>query len=307
MDQKNERRYDYEQYLSDGLRTLYFDDPRYATLRELIENDDELIFAVRKDEIHIYYRGGRILKLTKSHNKIKFAFDMKYAKIKKGSTELNEYGALFEQLNKIPATYDEKKWIEHFNDLKSCMKYYRENVSRNPERKLQQDLELNNRDFKGEVIIVDNEYGVREEHRVGSKLCKVDLVSLYKDNGEYKVCLIELKLGDGAIDKKAGIVDHINDYKTFVDTRRNDIIASINNLVEYKRANNFLRNVPDNFKLSEDTEICVSILCYNLPKDKTSKVLSYIRDDISFKLHCNTRLNDDCLQLFKKDILGELL
>ena len=58
--------YDYEQYLSDKLQSLYFDSEQYSSLRKLIESDKELVFAVRKNEIHIYYLGGRILKIKGS-------------------------------------------------------------------------------------------------------------------------------------------------------------------------------------------------------------------------------------------------
>ena len=80
---------------------------------------------------------------------------MKYAKKQKASDELNEYGDIIKKLNENP--YDVDLWVEHFNKLKLCMKNYRENVSPNPERQLQQVLELENRDFDGEVVIIDNE------------------------------------------------------------------------------------------------------------------------------------------------------
>ncbi len=302
---------DYEQHLSDALEGLFFKAPQYEKLRELIkvqcqDKSDGVIFAVRKNEIHIYYLGGRILKITKSYNKLRFFFDLKYAKKQKASDELNEYGDIIKKLNENQ--YDVDLWVEHFNKLKLCMKNYRENVSPNPERQLQQVLELENRDFDGEVVIIDNEYGVREEHSKNSKLCKVDLVALYKDSAKYKICLIELKLGDGAIAGKAGITDHIKSCKLFLGKRKRDIIASVNNLIEYKKSNGFLLNAPSDIKLCEDTEICVSVLCYDLPEQKRSKAESFIEEggkEISFELHFNTRLKSCCHILSKKDILGE--
>ncbi len=297
---------DYEQYLSDELKTLYFDDERYSTLRILIELDKEVVFAVRKDQIHIYYLGGRILKIIKSYNRLKFSFDLKYAKKEKGEDELNEYGDIINKLNDNP--YDVDLWIKHFDILKCCMGNYRKRISNNAERQLQQDIELENRDFKGEVVVIDNEYGVRELHTITSKLCKVDLVTLYQDSGKYKICLVELKCGDGAIDGKAGITDHIDDFKIFLNKRKADIIASINNLIEYKKSNHSLYNVPDDIKLCEDTEICVSILCYDLPERQKNKVLLAIEEGkkgITFELHYNVDLNSRCHRLTKKDILGE--
>lgn len=303
---------DYEQYLTKELEALYFDTVRYSELRRRIQSDKDIIFAVRKDQIHIYYLGGRILKLTKFYNKstksyeLRFAFDQKYTKKEKGSDERNKYGNIIKNLSDNPC--NDELWIKYFNDLKLCMKEYRNTVSHNPERQLQQNLELNNRDFNDDVIVVDNEYGVRHEHKKDSKLCKVDLVTLYRDNGEYKICLVELKLGDGAIDGKAGIADHIADFELFLNERKADIIASINNLIQYKKKNNSLYNAPNDIKITEDTDICVSILCYDLPENKKAKALSFIdnaRADITFDLHCNLELKCGNFQLTKKDILGE--
>lgn len=293
---------DYEQYLSEKLKALYFGNEK---LCNLIQSDKELIFAVRKDEIHIYYLGGRILKITKSYDKLKFSFDWKYARKEKGSDEFNEYSDTLKMLNDNP--YDVDLWIKHFKVLKHCMENFRKNVSHNAERQLQQELELANRDFNGEVIVVDNEYGVRQEHNRSSKLCKVDLVTIYKDSGKYKICLVELKRGGGAIGGKAGIAEHIGDFDVFLKKRKPDIIASINNLIEYKKSNHSLFNVPDGIKISEDTDICVSILCYDLPEQQWSRTLSLIeekRKEINFDLHCNIKLNSKCLGLSKKDILG---
>lgn len=295
--------YEYEQHLSDDLEKIYFGN---SELRKLIESDNELIFAVRKNEIHIYYLGGRILKITKANKMLRFSFALKYAKKKRGSDELNEYGDIIKELNANPYNID--LWIKHFGDLKRSMQYYRKNVSPNAERQLQQILELNNRDFNGEVIVVDNEYGVREVHDRSSKLCKVDLVAVYKDSGKYKICLIELKCGDDAIDGKAGISDHIKDYKKFLDKRKKDIIASVNNLIEYKRANKFLSNVPSAIELDEeDTEICVSILCYDLPDRKRDNALSAIKEtgkDITFDLYYNLDMDSSYHKITRKDILA---
>lgn len=289
---------DYEQYLSDTLKNIYFGD-QYSVLREKIQSDKELIFSVRKDQIHIYYLGGRILKITKSYNKPKLYFDKKYAKKKKRSDELNEYSGIIANLNSNP--YDVDLWMQHFDDLKRCIKMYRYNVYPQDERKLQQEIELANKDFSREVVVIDNEYGVREKRTKSVPLYKVDLVTLYEDNGQYKICLVELKCGDGAIDKKSGIADHIKAFKTIITTRKADIIASVNNLIEYKKSNRSLDNVPDDIILNEDTDICASILCYDLhnktvAQSEIEKGKAYITEngkyELPFKLYHNLNLSE---------------
>lgn len=302
----------YIQHLLPELKQLYFNDERYIDLRNFIASkcNDEVVFAVRKNEIHIYYLGGRILKITKAYNYLKLTIDLKYAKKQKGSDELNQYGDTIKKLNST-SYKDPKKvtklWKKHWEDLKRCMEIYRKNVSHNDERQLQQKLELANRDFSNEVVVIDNEYGVRKEHKRSSKLCKVDLVTLYRNGEKYKICLIELKFKDGAIDKKAGISDHIADFDVIVNARKRDVIESVNNLIEYKKLNGSLYNVPNDLKLSEDTEICASILCYNLEdKEKASREISNgNKKGITFDLHFNLRLSDKRLKLTKEDILGQ--
>lgn len=303
---------EYEQYL-DKLELLYCDDERYIQLRNLIQSDKEIIFAVRKDEIHIYYLGGRILKITKSYDRLKFSFDSKYAKRQKGSDELNEYGDIIKKLNDNP--YDVYLWIEHFDDLKRCMKYFRENISPNAERQLQQALELANRDFNGEVIVIDNEYGVREVHDRNSKLCKVDLVVLFKgDDGKYKICLTELKKGNGATGGKAGIKEHIQDFKVFTVKRKSDIVNSVENLIKYKTSKKIaaISNYPSGGIELDKDNIYISILCYDLASERKIKnvekeIMQTIDDETKRILpyfHYNLRMKEtDDYTLSKADLL----
>ena len=158
---------DYEQYLSNELKNFYFGD-QYRVLRERIQSDKELVFSVRKDQIHIYYLGGRILRITKSYKKLKLFFDIKYAKTKKRRGELNEYAGIIAKLNDNP--HDIDLWMQHFDDLKRCIKMYRDNVYPQGERQLQQEIELENKDFSREVVVIDNEYGVREKRTKSSPL-----------------------------------------------------------------------------------------------------------------------------------------
>lgn len=301
---------DYEQHLSDGLKALFFDDARYSGLRAVIREKD-LVFAVRKDEIHLYYLGGRILKITASYGRLRFAFDEKYAKRKPGSGEQADK-TMLEALRNAP--FDVDLWVSHLPDLMTCMERYRADIVHNEERQLQQDLELANRDFNGEVVIVDNEYGVREEHSSGSKLCKFDLVALYRDKETYKICLIELKYGRGALGGKAGIVDHIDDFNKILSCRKEDIVNSVNNLVGYKRDLGYLSHVPADFRLGNDTEICVSVLCYGLNEAGREYAQTMMKQgraaiegegNVGFDLHFNGTLMRRDLVLTKRALLGE--
>lgn len=356
---------DYEQHLSDALKNLYFDDARYKRLRETIndqckDNDDDLIFAVRKNEIHIYYRGGRLLKIadTAKGTSLKIYTDPKYA------GDEHDPNNEIVKLNALDTSEKENVtiWCEKLDKLKDYVaRYYTEHG--NKERLLQHKLELNNRDFKGEVVIIDNEYGVRKlaaklthldkskdnfgeftetelqilsKHepkltaesvramsddelkrlKLEYKLCKVDLVALFKgDDGKYKICLIELKKGYDAIGGKAGIKDHIQDFKIFIQYRKDDIIKSVENLIEYKKSKavNTITNYPaDGIEL--DTEnIYVSILCYDLSTlgqiKSAENNIKQVYDDEAKKilphLHYNLRLKEtDGYTLIKASLLA---
>lgn len=341
---------DYEQHLDEDLKRLYFKDDRYKPLRELIKKQckdkDGLIFAVRKNEIHIYYRGGRLLKIndTDKGSSLKIYTDPKYA------GDEHDPNNEIVKLNALDTSEKENVtiWCEKLEKLKGYVaRYYTEHG--NKERLLQHNLELNNRDFKGEVVIIDNEYGVRKlaaklthldklKHNFGEftetelkilsehepaltaervramsddklkslkleyKLCKVDLVALFKgDDGKYKICLIELKKGYGAVGGKAGIKDHIQDFKIFIEYRKSDIVKSVKNLIEYKKCDKIgtIKNYPEG-DIELDTEnIYISILCYDFENqrqkasvknnicqafnDKTKTILPHLHYNLDLK------------------------
>lgn len=310
----------YIQHLLPELKQLYFNDERYIDLRNIIKEqcekkEDGLVFAVRKNEIHIYYRGGRLLKITDTDKgkTLKIYTDPKYAGDSKDPNNK------IVQLNKEDTSKSAAVWCENLEKLKGYVADYY-SVQGNKERLLQHNLELNNRDFNGEVVIIDNEYGVRkiaallthldrsneetfckftdkeleilsrrkltsedvramsdkelDNLRLDYKLCKVDLVALFKGNdGKYKICLTELKKGNGATGGKAGIRDHIRDFKIFLKYRKEDIVKSVEKLIEYKTSKEIdtLANyLPSGIELDREN-IYISILCYDLSSDKKRK------------------------------------
>lgn len=324
----------YEQHLDENLKRLYFDDVRYKPLREIIneqckDKDDGLIFAVRKNEIHIYYRGGRLLKISDMANGtvLKLYTDPKYAADKGTNNEIAKLNA--EDISKNASV-----WCDSLEKLKNCVaRYY--TIHGNKERLLQHKLELNNRDFNGEVVIIDNEYGVRmhaaklshldrskntfgkftdgelailserglnkdtvlamtddelKQLKLEYKLCKVDLVALFKgDDGKYKICLTELKKENGATCGKAGIKDHIRDFKIFTGKRKDDIVKSVENLIKYKTNERIdtLLNYPENGIELDKENIYISILCYDLSTDNKIK---NVENDIIQALNTDKRI-----------------
>lgn len=348
---------DYEQHLSGNLRKLYCETECYEPLRNIVREwcrdaGDGLVFAVRKNEIHIYYRGGKILEITeaKRASALKICTDPKYAGDKDDPN--NE----IKRLNNSPLPKTESAWRERLNKLKSYIAPYQQSKD---ERRLQHNLELNNRDFNDDVVIIDNEYGVRkyaallthldkkgknygeftdkeleilagrgltrkqvldmtdderEQLRLDYKLCKVDLVALVKDvDGKYKICLIELKKGNDAIDGKAGIKDHMRDFKIFINERKADIVKSTENLIKYKTSKEIdtVSNYRSDEVVIDKENIFVSIVCYNLKSDKRKSVKKAIDQSYSERyeialpnFHYNlTKEEDSTYKLHREDLL----
>lgn len=356
---------DYKQHLGENLKRLYFEDKRYESLRELIKKQcqdkiDGLIFAVRKNEIHIYYRGGRLLKITDMANgtALKIYTDPKYA-----GDENNPKNEIA-KLNTLDTSISENIsiWYDKLEILKKYVADYY-SLHGNKERLLQHKLELNNRDFNGEVIIIDNEYGVRKlaaklthldrsnketfgkfteteleilsKHnpplteetvlamtddelarlKLEYKLCKVDLVALFKgDDGKYKICLTELKKGYGATGGKAGIKDHIQDFKIFTKSRKGDIVQSVKNLLAYKTSAEIgtIANYPAGGIELDEENIYISILCYDLETqrqinstaEKIKQALDGEDESISSYFYYNLSIKEsENYILRKKDLL----
>ena len=317
---------EYVQHLSNNLKRLYFEDPRYKNLRILIKEQckdktDGLVFAVRKNEIHIYYRGGRLLKITDKENKgaaLKIYTNPNYA----GADPNNEIA----KWNEYDTSKDAAIWCDNLEKLKGYLTRFYQGKRGNDERLLQHMLELNNRDFNGEVVVIDNEYGVQkiatrfshldrkkkdnfgkftkhelsilaernltpdevlnmtdkelEDFRRDYKLCKVDLVALFKgDDGKYKICLIELKKGNGATGGPSGIKDHMRDFKLFTEVRKNDIVKSVENLIASKTSDKIdtIANYPAGGIELDKENIYISILCYDL---STNKKMENVENDI---------------------------
>lgn len=315
----NEKFLEYEQHLGKALKELYFEDKRYEPLRDIIkeqckDKSDGLVFAVRKNEIHIYYRGGRLLKITATTDgtALKIYTDPDYALDKNNPNGENE----IEKLNAADTSQGASVWCENIEKLKKYVIHHYANTRGNAERLLQHKLELNNRDFNGEVVIIDNEYGVRkiaarishldrskqdsfgkftdselailskrepkltkddvldmtndelESLRRDYKLCKVDLVALFKgDDGKYKICLTELKKGNDATGGKSGIKDHIRDFTVFTGDRTKDIVKSVENLLKYKTNEKLagtIANYPSSGIELDREHIYISVLCYDL-------------------------------------------
>jgi len=187
-------------------------------LTGLLRKDYTLDCNIRDNQIHIYYRGGKIMDLKKSRNGYKAAWDKRYQK-----PESEEF---WKGKNKLPSEIKEKadldEWILNIPRLKQIMDINLSVGNGNNEREYQQlvvkenniDRTANGTDY----FIIDTEY----KHKASC----FDMVALKWPSkghirglrGDYKpqLAFIEMKFGDGALIGNAGIRKHLDDLQEFL-------------------------------------------------------------------------------------------
>lgn len=194
-----------------GLSPEFFRDLTEGPLRPLLDRvqaDDTLLMGLREDYLNVYYRGGSLLKVSRSPGGYTSHFDPKYAK---GSP-------LDLPPSNVHPTGHVDAWMARVPSLKDTMDRW---LTRHPktEREMQQLLaRANNRGVTGQdsdVYVCDIEYA--------SRLGRFDIVGVHwastgparKNTERARLVLGELKVGDGAVGGKAGLHDHLRDLEAF--------------------------------------------------------------------------------------------
>ncbi len=172
------------------------------------EHKDELFIGVRNDYLNLYYNCDSIAKIEykKQDEKIDCEIDKYYLdgnhynskdKEKRLKIELKEIYKQFEVIKK------------HSNNKAT------------PEKKAQSKLVLlNNENLDSNWFCIDVEYVKSFNNRAEKKEAdfngRFDIIALTKMK-PYKVALIELKYGSGAIGGTSGIYKHVEDFSKFCE------------------------------------------------------------------------------------------
>jgi hypothetical protein len=179
---------------------------------ERVKVDHTLMLAIRDGYINIYYRGGNILRIAGNPSKRSYqaTFDEKY-----NMTQLS----LPPHPTPIGAPEDAATWVKAFPVLKEVMDYYF-STNQKPEREFQQLVarENNNSTISNETeyFISDIEFADSDLHARFDMLGIRWLASSRKSGSNCRAALIEMKYGDGALDKKSGLVDHLKKIDDFI-------------------------------------------------------------------------------------------
>ena len=268
-----------------------------------VNSDSTLALEIRENYINIYYRGGNLLKIGEKDGVYSAFFDTQYINTGRSYT-------LPSTLAKVS---DVAEWLDKIPLLKNEMDLW---FGKNPknEREFQQLLVREN-NFKGaakgtDYYISDIEYANTEG--------RFDLIAVYwpsssserKDNKNVGLALIEMKYLDGALRGKAGIIEHIQDMKNYLDPANNNLVLlkdEMKQVFNQKQALGLLDNQKQIEKFNDRKPEYIFVLTNHDPDskilyDELQKVKA-IANDLPFDLKFATS-NFMGYGLYKQNIYG---
>lgn len=184
-------------------------------LFDVIANDPELSFEIRKDnEVIVYYRKGKILTIKYTD---KNEFQIK--PLDKGYYKDVIQIDLFEPQNLAYTLKNTSYLRNYFKQAKKIIYNHKVGL----EFSVQQNIALGNRNFNNRFLVVDMEWQfsqteIKKTERVGRT--RIDLIIVDTQVNEFgtnDIYLTELKVGTGSVVGKSGIIDHIKKTKAIID------------------------------------------------------------------------------------------
>lgn len=195
-----------------------------------IWKDRTLDLQIRSNEVHIYYRGGRLLNINRNATGYYCGFDTNY---------INDNEAISNKFpSKMYSENDAHEIVKTFPELKQAMDFYFVEQKDKSEREFQQLIVRENNysilSNATDYFIVDVEYDAPAN---GSKKARFDLLAIkWESDGKRrqdaglksfppKLAICELKYYTQALEGKSGLIGHVEDVANFVSSSRN--IASL--------------------------------------------------------------------------------
>jgi len=204
-------------------------------LFDFVKGNRDYCIEIRDGYLCVYYKGGRILKISVSSIDYSFNFDIKYLN-KRGATR-NERVCKDDALRIwIEGKHSMTEWLAKFDVLKKMMdEWFIENPKE--ERDVQQRLLALNTFQNAGCQIVDIELAVPQElipagcNIRAKDYGRFDLIAVRCDGGKFVPIIIELKNGVNAFgtaseskdtfDNSSGLVGHYNKIGSFLTEERN--------------------------------------------------------------------------------------
>lgn len=266
---------------------------------ERVQKDHTLMLAIRDGYVNIYYRGGNILKATKNGDSYKTFFAVQYAKSEQVVANPEE---------DIRNKADAQKLVACFSERKNIMDEYFAGRSKTTEQEFQQ---LVARENNNSSISNETEYFVSDIEVTVPHLTRFDIVAIRwlasqrKKGSNCRAALIEMKYGDGAIEGKAGLLEHLKDMAEFISNREEytDLLKTMesqfNQLDELQLLdfNKGTSNAKVKLNPEDKPEVIFILANHNPRSTKLQKILS----DPEFDKYEQLKLFDLilCLKLFR--------
>ena len=190
-------------------------------LLQYIKKDDTLDLEIRDNYLNIYYRGHNVLKIDWNRKNKEFI-----TKAEEDYPINNTF--LKTSIYELSNSFEAKNWDKYFPSAKQKIDNYHKRAT---EREFQQLVVRENNyssiSIGADYFILDFEYETGERK---SDLTKFDLIAVewsskgwargLKKDYKPKLVIIEVKYGDGSLNnEKAGILDHIEKFKSFKQKR----------------------------------------------------------------------------------------
>ncbi len=231
-------------------------------LEQVKKNRQKLCLEVRKGKeyyINIYYRGGRLLKITQKNAGYCFCFNTKYCLHKSDESKYN----LLNSLNQNCI----QNYIENFETMMLEMDSW---LKEHPkaEREFQHKLLACN------PQIIDIEYEPSKIKKTGLKLhMRLDMLMVNKD----KLIIVENKFGIRSIAGDASIRKHYEDICQLLNTADvyDELIQSVENISKAKYELGLLENPIETIDKSK-TEILFLLADFNDNSKLLERELSQI-------------------------------
>jgi len=196
-----------------------------------IWKDQTLDLQIRSNEVHIYYRGGRLLDIKPNGTNYYCDFDTDY--VKNNEMQLPKFP------HKVTTEQDAHTIVSAFPIMKQAIDFYFVNHKDRSEREFQQLIVRENNysilSNATDYFIVDIEYEANIQKNDGliTKNARFDLLAIRWESDSYlrqerglkkslpKLAICELKYYTQALEGDSGLIGHVEDVEAFLSLKGN--------------------------------------------------------------------------------------
>jgi hypothetical protein len=240
--------------------------------------DDSLLMEIRKEYLNIYYRGGSLFRISPSGKDYTIFFDLNYCDKRRDEIAC---------LNNT----DFDSWIENIPIIKAEMDSWfcgHQRLEREFQQLVARENNCSTVSQGTDYFITDIEYANSENHS------KFDMLAVkWKSGSERRtgkkasLSFVEVKYGDHALRRVAGLRDHIKDLVSFLDNpaRKRDILSEVTGLFNQKRSLGLLKDTKRDIDIQDSSPLeFILLLANHNPSSTILKTeLSLIRDSDHYK------------------------